>query len=293
MASPGRTATTRAPEERVLDVGGVRLHCTVRGEGPTVLLLHGWPQTSRAWRRVTAFLPGYRVITPDLRGFGLSDKPAAGYDAASMAADLHQLLAALAVRPVTVVGHDWGAVFGYVLAAAHPGDVAALGIVEMVLPGLGPLEEAMEPRPDGRFLWHLPFHFVPDVPEMLIAGHERDYLRWFFEHHACDPSAVPSVDIDAYVSALSDDGALRASLGVYRAYFETASQVATLAGSRLSIPVVAYGGDASLGEVVLASARLAVPAAEGGVLGRCGHWALDEQPERVAEIVRDLVSAQL
>jgi pimeloyl-ACP methyl ester carboxylesterase len=254
-----------------------------------VLLLHGWPQSSRAWRRVAALLDDREVVTPDLRGFGDADKPASGYDAAAMAAELHELVAELG--PVTVVGHDWGAVFAYALAASYQDDVAALGIVEMVLPGLGMLEEAMRPRAGGQFLWHIGFQSVPDIPELLIAGRERDYIAWFFENHAHTPEAIPAEDVDAYAAALERPGALSASLGVYRAYFETAEQIAALAATPLRIPVLAYGGESSLGELALESARRVAPDADGGVIPDCGHWAPEEAPEFLAERIRELAHA--
>jgi pimeloyl-ACP methyl ester carboxylesterase len=274
-----------------VDVGGTSIHCVTSGSGQAVLLLHGWPQTSRAWHRVAAQLPDHTVVMPDLRGFGQSGKPASGYDAATVAADLHGLLSALGFQGVPVVGHDWGAVFGYVLAASYPGDASALGIVEMTLPGDGSLEQAMQPRAGGEFLWHFGFQSVPDVPELLIRGKERAYLNWFFDQHAHDPNAIAQADRDAYVAAMEDPEALRAGLALYQAYFETAAQVAGLAARQIEIPVIAYGGDASLGEAVLASARRVAPGARGGVIPRCGHWAPDERPEFVAEVVREVAAA--
>ena len=263
------------------------IHYVESGSGPPVLLLHGWPQSSHAWRRVAELLPDHRLVMPDLRGFGSSEKPDSGYDAATMAADLHGLLESLDLERVTVVGHDWGAVFGYALAASHPGDVAALGIVEMILPGLGFLEDAMRPQADGRFLWHIGFQSVPDIPELLIRGSERAYLSWFFDNHSYDPSPI---DADVYVGAMQRPGALRAGLGVYRAYFETAEQVASLVETPLQIPVVAYGGEASLGELALESLRAAQPNADGGVIPRCGHWVPEEAPEFIAEKIRELAA---
>jgi len=277
-------------EHHTTDVDGTRIHYVTSGSGPAVLLLHGWPQTWYAWRRVAASLADYTVVMPDLRGFGNSAKPGSGYDAATMAADLRGLLSTLQLEDVTVVGHDWGAVFGCVLAASYPEVVSALGIVEMVLPGVGMLEEAMRPRADGQFLWHMGFQSVPDIPELLLRGNERPYLEWFFERYAYDPSTITAADLDEYVAALKRVGALRAGLAVYQAYFETAAQVASLADSPLAIPVTAYGGDASLGESTLTSVRVVAPGAQGGVIPRCGHWAPEERPEFVAEIVRELAA---
>jgi pimeloyl-ACP methyl ester carboxylesterase len=258
-------------------VNGTRLHYVTAGEGPAVMLLHGWPQTWYEWRHVIDLLAGeYQVVAPDLRGFGYSGKPASGYDAATMAADLAALADHLGLRDITVLGHDWGAVFGYVYAAKTPSQVRALGIVEMALPGVGIMEQAMTPQPQGNFLWHMGFQSVPDLPELLIAGKEKPFLRWFFEHFAYDPGAITQV------------GALRAGLAVYQDFFTSADQVAALAKTPLEIPVRAYGGEACLGGATLASVQAVAPAAEGGVIERCGHWAGEERPDVVASIVRDL-----
>jgi pimeloyl-ACP methyl ester carboxylesterase len=273
-------------------LNGTRLHYVTAGNGPSVMLLHGWPETWYEWRHVIDLLVGeYQVVAPDLRGFGYSGKPASGYDAATMAADLAALSDHLGLRDVTVLGHDWGAVFAYVYAAKTPGQVRALGIVEMALPGVGVMEQAMAPAPGGNFLWHMGFQSVPDLPELLIAGKEKPYLRWFFEHFAYDPGAITATDLDVYVDAISQVGALRAGLAVYQDFFATADQVAELAKTPLEIPVRAYGGEACLGGATLASVQAVAPAAQGGVIERCGHWAAEERPDFVASIVRDLAGS--
>jgi pimeloyl-ACP methyl ester carboxylesterase len=273
-------------------VNGTRLHYVTAGDGPAVMLLHGWPQTWYEWRHVVDLLAGdFQVIAPDIRGFGASAKPAAGYDAATIAADLAALSDHLGLRDVTVVGHDWGAVFAYAYAASTPSQVRALGIVEMALPGVGVMEQAMAPAPDGNFLWHMGFQSVPDLPELLIAGKERPYLRWFFEHFAYNPAAIGAADLDEYVNAITGVSALRAGLAVYQQFFTTADQVAALAKTPLEIPVRAYGGDSCLGELTLTSVRAVAPAAEGGVIERCGHWAAEERPDFVADLVRELAAS--
>jgi pimeloyl-ACP methyl ester carboxylesterase len=273
-------------------LNGTRLHYVTAGEGQPVMLLHGWPQTWYEWRHVIDLLAGdCQVIAPDLRGFGYSGKPAAGYDAATMAADLAALSSHLGLEDVTVIGHDWGAVFAYVYAATSPDQVRALGIVEMALPGVGVMEQAMAPAPQGNFLWHMGFQSVPELPELLIAGKERPYLRWFFEHFAYDPSAITAADLDEYVSAITGVGALRAGLAVYQDFFESADQVSELAKTPLEISVRAYGGEACLGGLTLASVQAVAPVATGGVIERCGHWAGEERPDVVAAIARDLATA--
>jgi pimeloyl-ACP methyl ester carboxylesterase len=279
-------------EHHTAMVNGVKQHYVRTGSGPAVLLLHGWPQTWYEWRRVMALLADdYTVVAPDLRGFGFTSKPAAGYDARTIAADLAALVDHLGLSDVTVMGHDWGAVFGYVYAATVPQQVSALGIVEMALPGVGMMESAMVPVPAGNYLWHMGFQSVPDLPELLIQGKERPYLQWFFEHFAYDPTAIGAADLDEYVAAISQVGALRAGLAVYQDFFTSAQQVAELAKTPLEIPVRAFGGDSCLSGLTLMSVQAVAPKAEGGVIERCGHWAAEEQPEFVAGLVRELAGA--
>jgi pimeloyl-ACP methyl ester carboxylesterase len=272
-----------------------RIHYVRGGEGPLVLLLHGWPQTWYEWRRVMpALAQEHTVVAADWRGAGFSGRPADGYDADTIAAELHEVVAPLAAEsggPVTVVGHDWGAVFAYCYAAQFRDEVAALGIFEMALPGLGLMEAAFVPKAGGNFLWHLPFQSVPDVPALLIAGHEREYLQWFFQHFAHDPSAIDPADVEEYVRAIRQPGALRAGLAVYEQYFTTADQVARHARDPLTIPAVGFGGAACLAGLTLATVQAVAPAATGGVVERSGHWMPEERPDHVIAQVQALAKA--
>ena len=282
--------TSRAVEHHSAQLNGIKQHYVKAGSGPAVMLLHGWPQTCYEWRHVIERLAGnFTVVAPDLRGFGYTSKPASGYDAATIASDLAALTAHLGFKDITVIGHDWGAVFGYVYAASSPNEVSALGVVEMALPGVGVMERAMSPVAGGNFLWHMGFQSVPDLPELLIRGKERPYLQWFFEHFAYDPSAIGAADLDEYVAAITQVGALRAGLAVYQDFFASAGQVTALAKTPLTIPVRAFGGEACLGALTLTSVQAVAPNAEGGVIERCGHWAAEERPDFVEGIVRELV----
>ncbi len=284
--------TTSRIEHHTAQLNGIKQHYVKAGSGPAVMLLHGWPQTWYEWRHVMALLADeFTVVAPDLRGFGYTSKPTRGYDAATIGADLAALSAHLGLEDLTVVGHDWGAVFGYVYAASSPDQVSALGIVEMALPGVGVMEQAMSPAPGGNFLWHMGFQSVPDLPELLIQGKERPYLQWFFEHFAYDPSAIAAQDLDEYVAAITQVGALRAGLAVYQDFFVSADQVGTRAKTPLTIPVRAFGGEACLGGLTLMSVQAVAPKAEGGVIERCGHWAPEERPDFVVNIIRELVQA--
>jgi pimeloyl-ACP methyl ester carboxylesterase len=274
----------QALEHHTGAVKDVRLHYVRAGSGEPVVLLHGWPQNSSTWRRVIpALAERYTVIAPDLRGFGLSSKPACGYDTDNVADDVHELVTGLGFERIRLVGHDWGGAAAYSYAAQFRDEVERLAIFEMVLPGFGLIEEAMVPRPDGGFLWHMAFQSVPEIPLMLIEGREDQYLRWFFEHHAFEPGAVGEEEAAGYVEAMRQPGALEAGLGYYRAYFTSAAQNERHRERRLEIPVMGWGGEASLGPLTKGCLELAADDVRGGVIERCGHWIGEERPDFVAE----------
>ena len=265
-------------------VGDVTLHFVEAGprDGQALVLLHGWPQSWFAWRHVLPELARrYRVIAPDLRGFGDSAKPPAGYDTLTVAGDIVGILDRLGVGRAHLVGHDFGAATAYVMAAQWRDRVATLAILDMLVPGFG-LEDAVRLAEDGWGLWHLAFHAAPDIPEMLIAGCEREYLGWFFRNHAYDPAAVTPADLDTYVRNFQQAGAARAAMGYYRALHVDAGQNRALAARRLTIPVLALGGAFSIGAGVAACMRRLAEQVEADVVPECGHWVAEERPEWLA-----------
>jgi pimeloyl-ACP methyl ester carboxylesterase len=267
-----------------LTVKDIRLHYVTAGSGDPVVLLHGWPQTSATWSAVIPALAArYTVIAPDLRGLGASSKPAGGYDTDNVADDIRELVRALGHERVLLAGHDWGAATAYSYAAQHPDEVRRLAIFEMVLPGLGIMEQAMAPAPGGEFLWHMGFQSVPDVPHHLIAGREDVYLGHIFERYAYDPEAVRPERMRPYVDAMRAVGALRAGLGYYQAYFASAEQNACHAQRKLAMPVLAMAGEACLGPLTRQCLELAATDVRGGVIERCGHWIGEERPQFIAE----------
>ena len=191
---------------------GLRLRYVCAGDGgPTALLLHGWPETGHAWRRVlpTLAASGYVAVAPDLRGCGDSDHPTGGYDARTRMEDVRELISALglAEEPVFAVGHgDFGAETASAYAAAYPNEVAGLAL----------LSAAPGRLPKPAWDWMGSFHQTPDLPELLIAPHLDAYLRHFFRAWSHDPGMLPEHDLAIYVQALARPGALRAGLAPFR-----------------------------------------------------------------------------
>jgi len=121
-------------ERNVIKANGIKLHYRECGNGPPMVLLHGWPQTSYAWRKVMHRLaPHYRCIAPDLRGMGDSDKPVSGYDLRTLATDIHEFIDALGLEKVYLVGTDWGGLIARRFALDWPGEVDRLFIVDIVV----------------------------------------------------------------------------------------------------------------------------------------------------------------
>jgi pimeloyl-ACP methyl ester carboxylesterase len=276
--------TERTVTHHTLSVKDVRLHYMTAGAGDPLVLLHGWPATCEMWEPIVPALAArYTVIAPDLRGLGASSKPPDGYDMNNVADDVYQLVRALGHERIFLAGHDWGAAAAYSYAAQHPDDVRRLAIFEMVLPGFGMMEGAMVPQPNGQFLWHMGFQSVPGVPEALIAGREDIYLGHIFSTYAYDPSAVAPERMHRYVDAMKAVGALRAGLGYYQAYFESAAQNERHAESKLEMPILAMAGEACLGPLTKQCLELAATDVRGGVIPQCGHWIAEERPDFITD----------
>ncbi|SFJ42109.1 Pimeloyl-ACP methyl ester carboxylesterase [Paenibacillus sp. UNC496MF] len=270
-------------------VNGVRLHFVAAGRGEPLLLLHGAPKTSFYWHKLFPLLTDrFAVIAPDIRGFGDSDKPRSGYGMETIAEDLAQLMANLGCDAYYVHGEDWGAAFGYALAAKHPDRVKKLSFSEMLLPGLG-LEDwsALTPKNvlSHHWFWHIVFFAVPDVPEFLITGKEREFWGKLMRDECQDPSAISEPLLDAVVRGSADPGGLRPIFDVYRSDFENVAFVRRHMQRKLPMPVIAIAGAYFMGADVHRVAGLVAERVTPETLD-CGHCLALERPERLAGLLR-------
>jgi len=271
------------------DTNGFLTHYVDAGpaDGKAVMLLHGWPQTWYEWRHVIPALTGagYRVIAPDLRGLGDSGRPAEGYDKKTIAGDLRQLLEALSIERLLLVGHDWGGPTAFALATSLPHAVERFVLVDVVIPGDG------GDFSQGGARWHHAFHRTPDLPEALVAGREEIYLSWFYREFAYRPDAVPPEALAEFLRTYRQPGALRAGFAFYRALPQDAADNAAwlAAGNRLEMPCLAIGGDKARGRArePEESMRRVARDVRGLVIADCGHFVPEEQPERLSEALLD------
>ena len=189
LSPPLAASASAAIQDGKAEVNGVLYHYLLAmGRGEPVILLHGWGSTSYMWRYVMPRLvdQGYTVLAPDLRGFGDTAKPASGYDKVTVANDIRALVAKLGLGPrVTVIGHDMGGMVTYAYAAQYPNEVSRLAILDVPLPGITPWDDIVRTKRT----WHFGFFDVRDLPEMLIAGRERQFLAWFHNSEAVNSRA--------------------------------------------------------------------------------------------------------
>ena len=277
------------PEHHHFDLADSRVHYLSAGQGAPLVLLHGWPQTCFAWRKIVpALAKRFRVIAPDLRGLGDSSRPQDGFDKQTVARDIAQLLrSGLGIASAHVVGHDWGGPVAFALAAFHAGLVSRLVMLDAAVPGDGSGTFSQQGR-----RWHHAFHQTPELPERLIAGREEIYCRWFYEHYGHIPGAISEADIAEYMRTYGNAETTRTGLAYYRALdADVAANARWLQDDRLGMPVLAIGGAKAFGrgEETLASLRRVATDVRGGVMHDCGHWIAEEQPERLtAELLHFL-----
>jgi pimeloyl-ACP methyl ester carboxylesterase len=256
------------------EVNGICLHYVAAGEGPMLLLLHGWPQTWFAWHGVMPRLAKrFRVIAPDLRGTGLSACPAAGYDKRTIAADLRALIAHLGVPRAHVAGHDMGGKAAYVLAHLNPEVVGKLALVDCLLPGT----ENLDALRGGA--WHYGFHMAPEVPEMLTAGRERDYIGSQIKAWSHKKDAIGEAAITEYARRYAAPGRMTAGFNYYRALREDAPFAAALRGRALPMPVLAIAGRHSVGEKLAAALRPEAANLTSVIAEDSGHFVAEESPD--------------
>ena len=287
-------------------LGGVRLHYLLGGNpsGPPVLLWHGFLSTSQEWRKVMPALAeaGYAVLVPDMRGYGDSDKPegTTGYDARALAEEFRTLVHKLGFgggRPIILAAHDMGAPPALLWAADHPEEIAGLLYIEAPVMLSGVLSKIIAYTPEAMkegsmWWWILPL--APEVPERLLVGKEREFLTWFYDLHMAKREAITEEDLNETLRTFSGREGVLGSMGVYRAAFTSIEQTEPLArllvGHKVAVPVVALGGDKSLGANVEKMLKLVAKNVEGEVVSNCGHFLPEEFPEVVVRHILAMAS---
>ena len=266
---------------------GTALHVRVGGEGPAFLLLHGYGETGDMWAPMARdLMRDHTVIAPDLRGLGLSARPASGYDKKTQGLDMAGVLDALGVGAVDLVTHDIGNMVGYAFAAQHRDRVKRFVLMDAPLPGVGPWEDILK----NPLLWHFRFG-GPDM-ERLVAGRERIYLDRFWNEFSAAPARFSEASRAHYARLYAAPGAMHAGFAQFAAFDQDAiDDKAFLAQGKLTMPILAIGGETSFGTTMAAVMRFAATDVSEGVVPDAGHWLMEEQPEATVTMVRAFLDA--
>jgi pimeloyl-ACP methyl ester carboxylesterase len=261
------------------DIDGVKLHYTSGGHGTPLILLHGYAETSRMWTPILPLLgEKFTVIAPDLPGIGESSIPADGLDMKTAAIRIHALARSLGVEKARVVGHDIGLMVAYAYAAQFPAEVEKLVVMDAFLPGV----EGWEAVYNNPSIWH--FRFNGPTPEALVQGRERTYFEHFWNNFAADKTrSIPEADRKAYTEMYSRPGRMRAGWAYFVSFQQAAKDFAKLSQNKLTMPVLAIGGEKSLGDVLGQQMKLVATDVTVVVLKDSGHWILEENPKGTTE----------
>jgi pimeloyl-ACP methyl ester carboxylesterase len=261
---------------------GTVIHVRVGGKGPAVVLLHGYGETGDMWAPLAADLArDHLVIVPDLRGLGLSAKPTGGYDKKTQGYDVSGVLDTLKIGKVDLVTHDIGNMVGYAFAAENPGRVTRFVIMDAPLPGVGPWEEILK----NPLLWHFRFG-GPDM-ERLVAGRERIYLDRFWNEFSATPTKFSEGSREHYAALYALPGAMHGGFSQFAAFDQDAADnQAFLVKGKLTMPVLAIGGDKSFGLTMAAVMRFAASNVQALAIADSGHWLMEEQPAATVAAIR-------
>jgi pimeloyl-ACP methyl ester carboxylesterase len=273
-----------------ITTNGTTIHVRVGGRGPAVVLLHGYGETGDMWAPMAADLArDHTVIVPDLRGMGLSTKPAGGYDKKTQAGDVAGVMDALKVDKADVVAHDIGNMVAYAFAEQNQKRVTRLVLIDAPVPGIGPWEEILK----NPLLWHFRFG-GPDM-ERLVAGRERIYLDRFWNEFSADPKKFDEASREHYAKLYARPGAMHAGFEQFHAFDQDAvdNKGFIQTYGKLTMPVLALGGEKSFGPMMATVMRFTATNVTEGVVPASGHWIMEENPTGTIALVRPFLDKPL
>ena len=291
LASTSGATQTFAPgfSEHTVSAGGRTIYYRIGGSGPAVVLLHGFGDTGQMWAPLAPRLAvNHKVIVPDLPGLGLSrpESASARYDMASVARSIHALMQQLGIHRAAVVGHDIGLMVAYAYAAQFPNEVSKLALIDAPIPGVGPWVKVLLIQDTPQF------HFFGPYAEQLVAGHERLYLDHIWDVNAYHPSRVTDATRTFYATSYAQPGNMHAAMSYFKGFYQDADDNIAFAKTPLTMPVLAMGGEKSLGPLMPGFAKAVATNVQVSLIPDSGHWVMDENPNAtINALIRFLSSS--
>ena len=287
-ASPASAVEAFPPafKTQIIKTNGTELYVRVGGQGPAVVLLHGFGDTGDMWAPIAAKLVAdHTVIVPDLRGMGLSAHPDTGYTKKNEALDIAGVMDALKADKAQLVTHDIGNMVGFALAAQYPARITKWVVIDAPLPGVGNWDKILL----NPLLWHFNFR-GPDV-ERLVAGRERIYLDRFYNELSADPKKIDEVTRNHYAALYARPHAMHDAFEQFAAFSQDAKDNRALLAKngKLKMPVLALGAGKSFGEGMGVELKFAAANVTIGVIPDSGHWIMEENPAVTTKMVLDFL----
>jgi pimeloyl-ACP methyl ester carboxylesterase len=271
---------------QTIKTNGTELYVRVGGQGPAVVLLHGFGDTGDMWAPIAARLVAdHTVIVPDLRGMGLSAHPDTGYTKKNEARDIAGVMDALKVDKAQLVTHDIGNMVGFALAAQYPARITKWVVIDAPLPGVGNWDKILL----NPLLWH--FNFRGPDAERLVKGRERIYLDRFYNELSADPKKIDEATRQHYAALYARPHAIHDAFEQFHMFSTDATDNKALLAKngKLKMPVLALGAGKSFGEGMGVELKFAAANVTVGVIPDSGHWIMEENPGVTTKMVLDFL----
>jgi pimeloyl-ACP methyl ester carboxylesterase len=272
---------------QMVETNGTSLFVRVGGQGPAVILLHGFGDTGDMWAPLAAVLvKDHTVIVPDLRGMGLSAHPDSGYTKKNQALDIAGVMDALRIKSADLVTHDIGNMVGYALVAQFPQRVTRWAAIDAPIPGIGNWDRILL----SPLLWH--FNFRGPDEERLVRGRERIYLDRFYNELSADPKTIDTETRDHYAALYAKPGAMHDAFEQFGAFSQDATDNKALLaqGGKLTMPVLGVGGEKSFGTGMADELRFVADHVDSAIVAHSGHWIMEENPQATVKIVTEFLA---
>jgi pimeloyl-ACP methyl ester carboxylesterase len=274
-----RAATIHSPE-------GAEIFVRSGGNGPVVVVVHGYAENSDSWGPLAAdLMKDHTVVVPDLRGIGRSSKPQTGYDKKTQAKDIRAVVTTLGYDRTAVVAHDIGNMVAYAYAAMYPDKVEQLVVMDAPIPGIDPWNEILQ----SPGVWHFNFH-GPDA-EKLVAGRERIYLDRIWNDFTGDPAKPDEATRNFFTATYAQPGGMRAGFAQFTAFSQDAKDNKIFEQTKLTMPVLAVGGEKSFGSLQAVIMRHVASNVQEAVVKGSGHWLMEERPAETITLIRSFLEA--
>jgi pimeloyl-ACP methyl ester carboxylesterase len=272
---------------QTVQTNGTSLHVRIGGQGPAVVLLHGFGDSGDMWAPLAAVLvKNHTVIVPDLRGMGLSAHPDTGYTKKNQAADILGVMDILKVEKADLVTHDIGNMVGFATVAQSPGRIARWVAIDAPLPGIGDWDNIIR----SPLLWH--FNFRGPDEERLVKGRERIYLDRFWNELSANPQSIDEATRRHYAALYARPHAMHDAFEQFGAFNQDAidNKEFLAKGGKVTMPVLAIGAEKSFGTAMADDLRFVASNVTVGIVPNSGHWIMEENPQATIKLVTEFLA---